>query len=93
MSFMMYEVECDKCHKRVMTSFGIVGMQQIAAPVRYCQCGGRYKQVEDYNIPESFIVQEKNRSFYLGMLCGVIIMGVTFFMMALTWYFGGIVWN
>lgn len=45
MSFMMYDVECEKCSKKMRTSFGIVGTTQIATPIQVCpDCGGKVRK-------------------------------------------------
>lgn len=52
MSFMIYEVECDKCGKKCNTSFGIVGTTQIAQPVINCSCGGKYNKTRDLSLED-----------------------------------------
>lgn len=49
---MIYEVECDKCKKKVNTSFGLVGMTFIAEPIVNCECGGKFKKVKDLTLED-----------------------------------------
>ena len=48
MSYIVYQVKCDKCNKEVTTSFGIVGTTQIATPITDCECGGKFKRIENF---------------------------------------------
>ena len=44
---MIYVVQCDKCGRKVNTSFGIVGTTQIAEPIINCECGGKFQAVNE----------------------------------------------
>jgi predicted nucleic acid-binding Zn ribbon protein len=45
MSFIVYEVKCDKCEKEVTRSFKVVDITKIAEPIVNCDCGGKFKQI------------------------------------------------
>lgn len=45
MSYMRYQVRCDKCGQEVTTAFGIVGTTVIAEPVENCECGGKFRSI------------------------------------------------
>ena len=47
MSFMIFQVKCDKCYKIATTSFGMVGSSIIAESVQNCKCGGRFRKVNN----------------------------------------------
>lgn len=48
MSYIQYQVKCDKCGKETITAFGIVGTVQIATPITECECGGKYKRMDNF---------------------------------------------
>ncbi len=52
MSYVRYEVQCDKCKVIATTAFGIVGTTIIAEPIENCECGGKFKRMETENEKE-----------------------------------------
>lgn len=62
MSFMIYPIRCSQCEWQGETSFGIVGMTQIAAPAEQCPaCGAPVRRVEHAAQPTAAQLQRAER--------------------------------
>lgn len=53
--FVRHEVQCDKCDKKISNDFriyndkfGNIDNIQIITPIKDCECGGKFKRIENY---------------------------------------------